>query len=307
MRAQASSLPVGSLLSPLTATGFAFPQRLSPTSPDGMPASIEGGDNAFATADGAAGSKSSRWRKAGRRGVSEGELLEERRPSISVTGLDYNAMKDAVGAHDSQTPRQGQPEKQPGASSGAGTPRQAVPVLGLKPWNANRATSAPMHLDLQIAKELKTLDWSPGAARKGSPLAASAGAASTMDPSASSSGAAEGNVNRSASAPEMATSLPPPSPSPSVSPGTSPVKASVRGADGPSNGSESSAGAGGSGRTLAAALRSSIGGSTPENKALQNALLRAGAGDVRSVLHVMSEHVNGVNTKLREMESERMR
>jgi hypothetical protein len=67
-------------------------------------------------------------------------------------------------------------------------------------------------------------------------------------------------------------------------------------------------GSGGSGRTLAAALRSSIGGSTPENKALQEALLRAGgAGDVRSVLAVMSEYVNGVNGKLKEMESESAR
>ena len=290
---QVSPLPVGSLLSPLTATGCACSQRLSPTSPDG--ASVQGGDSAFAITDGVAGSKSSRWRKAGRRGVSEGELLEERRPSISVTGLDYNAMKDAVDAQDSS--RQGRSE------SGAGTPRQAVPVLGLKPWNANRATSAPMHLDLQIAKELKTLDWSPGAARKASPLAGSGDTANTIEPS--SSGGAEREVNRSASAPDMATSLPPTSPSPSTSPGTSPAKAAVRRADGSGNGSESSAG--GTGRTLAAALRSSIGGSTPENKALQEALLRAGAGDVRSVLHVMSEHVNGVNAKLRAMELERTR
>jgi hypothetical protein len=165
-----------------------------------------------------------------------------------------------------------------------------------------------MHLDLQIAKELKTLDWSHGAARKGSPFEASAGAATS---NTASSGGAEADAGTATSAPETATSLPPASPRPSSSAGAtsphgSPVKATaVGGAN--SSGDESSASAGGAGRTLAAALRSSIGGSTPENKALQDALLRAGAGDVRSVLHVMSEHVNGVNRKLRGMESERTR
>ena len=174
-------------------------------------------------------------------------------------------------------------------------------MLGLKPWNATRATSAPMHLDLQIAKELKTLDWSPGAARKESPFAASPDAAAS---NAASSGVAEAEAG-------TLTSLPPSSPRASSSAGAgsprgSPIKAAaVLGAN--SSGDDSSASAGGAGRTLAAALRSSIGGSTPENKALQDALLRAGTGDVRSVLHVMSEHVNGVNRKLRAMESERMR
>lgn len=41
-------------------------------------------------------------------------------------------------------------------------PKKSVPILGLKPWDASRAKSAPMHLDLQISKELSTLDWSPG-------------------------------------------------------------------------------------------------------------------------------------------------
>ena len=283
-------------------------QRLSPTK--GSPASpavasTEGGDKAFAQADGNPGPRSSKWRKTGRRGVSEGDLLEERRPSISVTGLDYNAIEEK------QTPPQGQAKGQQGTTSTAGTPRQAVPVLGLKPWNADRGTSAPIHLNLQIAKELETLDWSPGAARRADP----AGAASTGTGMAFASSSKDGAVaSRSASAPETLSSLPPPSLSPTASAdastfadGSPATVTAGPGADGSGDAGNSSTRAGGTGRTLAAALRSSIGGSTPENKALQSALLKAGSGDVRSVLQVMSEHVNGVNSKLREMESERLR
>jgi hypothetical protein len=60
-----------------------------------------------------------------------------------------------------------------GHHANAFSPAPAVPVLGLKPWNPERGRNAPMHLNLQIQKELQTLDWSPGRRR---PLAAGAGA-----------------------------------------------------------------------------------------------------------------------------------
>jgi hypothetical protein len=311
-------------------------QRLSPSASNSPASSdmatAEGGDKAFGLGEAATtGLMASRWRKAGRRGGTEGELLEERRPSISVTGLDYNSLEEQMQAQQQQQ----QEEDGAAATSASGTPRQAVAVLGLKPWNANRASNAPMHLDLQIAKELKTLDWSPGV-RKDSPKAAAAGGggAAFSDMSGRGGGGGEQATSRSASAPELHPQQPAAAAttprSPSLSPSTSPASAAAAAAAGSSSRSSSRSppvspakavarggggggglsgdGSGGSGRTLAAALRSSIGGSTPENKALQEALLRAGgAGDVRSVLAVMSEYVNGVNGKLKEMESESAR
>ena len=338
------------------------PSSLSPTAAAADAA--EGGDKAFGVAETASTvSKATMWRKSSKRGNSTPELLEERRPSISITQGDYNHSWDGEGVHLSLMPA-GTPRDTPGA----GGLKPAVAVLGLKPWNANRATNAPMHLDLQIAKELKTLDWSPGV-RKSPTVAAAGGGGGGFDPNktppASTGGGAaavsplalaasggvvgafsqdDGNAaaaaagstggrmafagqpvatldrdstpaalapgpaggspgGRSASAPKMMPAVSAtkmtrgmpgksPSTSPSPSPPTSPAKA------------DGKPGEPAGGRTLAAALRSSI-GAAPENKSLQASLLAAGGtGDVRSVLAVMAEYVNGMEIEKKLMESE---
>ena len=241
--------------------------KLSPTSlsPEAAMATAAagGGDTAFGS-DSPRLTRANRWRKG--RGASEPSLtgeLQERRPSLSLTQDVY---QEAAAA----------------AASG-GTPRPAVPVLGLKPWNSTHASNSPMHLDLQIGKELKTLDWSPGAGRA---------------QSSGSFGSREGSPVRGAGR----------GPTPDSSPtraadaaGQSPTGADASASEKATAKREEGDGAAGAGRTLAAALRSSIG---TDNKPLAAALAIAGGGDVRGVLAVMAEHVNGANREVAELRAD---